>query len=84
MRPREELHRIVDVPAEGSTTVRVSRAQDADTGANVVIISHGIGGNGQPFRRPAHCGLPIRLPASSLPDLRAALEALADDMGSAG
>lgn len=77
MKAREELHRIVDVEVHGNSTLRVAFVEDTPEGPTIVL-SHGFGGGDEPFRRPGWCGAPIRLPASTLPQLRAALEALSE------
>ena len=74
---RQLEHRVVDV-SFGSSTLRVALVDDGPAGRGLVI-SHGFGGGDEPFRRPDYCGTPITVPASALPDLRDALEALADE-----
>lgn len=78
MKPRTEVHRVVDVAIPGGSTLRASLVQDAPEGP-LVVLAHGFGGGAEPFRRPDWCGLPVRLPASVLPDLRLALEALDEE-----
>lgn len=75
MKARQELHRIVDVEVRGNSTLRVALVEETPEGPTLVL-SHGFGGGDEPFRRPDWCGTPIRLPASVLPALRQALEAL--------
>lgn len=70
MNVRSETHRSVTMDTGGGTTLKVTRTEDA------VVLAHGLGGDGEAFRRPDWCGTPIRLPASVLPQLRDALEAL--------
>lgn len=75
---RTESRRVVDVEIAGGSTLRVALAEDGKAGP-VLIVAHGFGGGEEPFRRPDYCGAPIRLPASILPQLRQALEVLAED-----
>lgn len=77
MKAREERHQVVDIEVRGNTTLRVALVEEAPEGPTVVL-AHGFGGGGEPFRRPDWCGAPIRLPASVLPQLRQALEVLGD------
>lgn len=77
MKARTETRRVVDVAISGGSTLRIALAQDAGAG-DVLVISHGFGGGDRPFTRPDYCGLPIRLPAEVLTDVRAALDALAE------
>lgn len=72
---RTEVHRVADVPTSGASTLRLAFVPDVDDG-DVLVISHGFGGAGEPFRRPGWCGSPIRIPASAIPGLVAALEEL--------
>lgn len=67
---------MIDLPAGGNSTLRLALVDDGAAG-RVVILSHGFG-EGSGFHRPAFCGTPVRLPASILPELRAALAALED------
>lgn len=78
MKARDVSHRVVDIPVPGSSTLRVALAEDGEAG-EVLILSHGFGGGDRPFTRPDYCGLPIRLPAEVLPELRRALELLEDE-----
>lgn len=78
MKPRTELHRVVDVQIPGGSTLRVAMVEDAPDGTTL-LLAHGFGGGAEPFRRPDWCGPPIRLPASVLPQLRLALEVLGED-----
>lgn len=78
MKPRTELHRVVDVQVPGGSTFRVATVEDGPEG-KMLLLAHGFGGGDEPFRRPDWCGPPIRLPASVLPQLRLALEVLAED-----
>lgn len=70
MNVRTETHRSVRIDTGGGTTLKVTRTGDA------IVLAHGLGGDGEPFRRPDWCGTPMRLPASVVADLIAALEAL--------
>lgn len=72
---RTETHTVVDIPITGGSTLRVAHVEDGP-GGPTLVLSHGFGGGEEPFRRPDWCGTPIRLPASALPALRDALEAL--------
>lgn len=80
MKARTETHRVVDVEIPGGSCLRVALAEDGDAG-DVLVISHGFGGGDQPFRRPDYCDPPIRVPASALPEIRLALEALSEEAG---
>ena len=74
---RTETHRVVDVSTGGNRTLRIALAEDGEAGTTL-IVSHGFG-IGDGFHRPGYCGPPLRLPASVVGDLRAALEALEKD-----
>lgn len=79
MNTRTVPHRVVDLPLGGGTTLRVALARDEEAGDSLVL-SRGFGGSesGDPFRRPHWAGDPLVLPASALPELVRALEALED------
>lgn len=77
-RTRTLHHRVADVEIPGGSCLRVALAEDGNAG-DVLVISHGFGGGDRPFTRPDYAGPPIRLPASVLPELRLALEALQED-----
>ena len=72
-----ETHRSVNVPLGGGATLRVALACDGEAG-DALVLSRGFGGSepGDAFRRPHWAGDPLVLPASVLPELRAALDAL--------
>lgn len=72
----EQTPKLVDLPTGGTSTLRLAVVEDGD-GGRVLIASHGYG-IGEAFHRPAFCGPPLRLPASVLPQLVAALEELAE------
>lgn len=78
MKTRTETHRVADVEIPGGSTLRVALAEDGNAG-DVLVISHGFGGGDRPFTRPDYAGPPVRVPASVLPELRLALDALAEE-----
>jgi len=73
--PREVVHRVVDVPLQGGAVLRVAYVADAECGDSVVL-SRGFGSDGERFHRPSWAGEPLVLPASVVPELLAALDAL--------
>ena len=74
MNVRTEAHRSVDLPTGPGTELRITLAGEGEE--STLHLAHGYGAPGKPFRRPPHCGTPINLPASIIPVLREALEAL--------
>lgn len=71
MNVRDERSRSVSLSLSGGTELRLSVVGEGDTAA--LVLAHGLA---DPFRRPSWAGDPITLPASVLPALREALEAL--------
>ena len=74
MTTHTETHMVRDIATGGNATLRLALVEDGEAGL-VLIASHGFG-TGDAFHRPAYCGSPLRLPATVLPALRAALEEL--------
>lgn len=68
MKPRTELHRVVDISVPGGSTLRVSLVRDGPEGP-ALVLAHGFGGGAEPFRRPDWCGLPIQTDLGRLRDL---------------
>lgn len=76
---RTEIHRAVDLPLGAGAVLRIALVPDPEYGDRLVL-SRGFGDVGESsFRRPHWAGDPIVLPASILPELRAALDALAGE-----
>ena len=64
----------------GRQTLRLTLTLDAEGAPDGLVLAAGFGGaeTGDPFLRPSYCSDPLVLPASVLPELRQALDALAD------
>lgn len=71
--------RSIDIALGHERTLRVSVVHDE--GGAALVLASGFGGadSGREFRRPGWSEPPLRLPASAIPELRAALEDLGDD-----
>lgn len=77
--PTTRTIRSIDIAlGPGRQTMRCTLTLDEDGKAEALILASGFGGaeTGDPFLRPSWGEGPIRLPASVLPELRQALEAL--------
>jgi len=74
--PTSTVLRQFDIELGHGRTLRVSLVED-EHGASVVLASgYGGGSSGRTFHRPGWSEPPLSLPASALPELRAALEEL--------
>ncbi|MDA1104649.1 MAG: hypothetical protein O2956_13755 [Gemmatimonadetes bacterium] len=73
MTARTEVHEIIDLPCGGST-LRLALIRDGSDGR--LLIAHGFD-SGSAFHRPAWCTAPLTIPATAIPELRAALDVLA-------
>lgn len=71
----------LDVPiGPGRQTLRVSVSRREDGEPESLVLATGFGG-GESFLRPGWESLPLRLPASIVPELRRVLDALMEGGG---
>lgn len=80
--PTTRMVRSIDLPlGPGRQTLRVTLTLDEHGEPEGVVLAAGFGGagTGDPFLRPGYCSDPLVLPASVLPELCRALDALAGD-----
>lgn len=77
--PETRTVQSVDLPlGAGRRTLRATLTRDGDGEPESLVLALGFGGaeTGDPFLRPGWAEAPLVLPASVLPELRDALEAL--------
>lgn len=80
--PTDRTVRSVDLSlGPGRQTLRVTLTLDQHGQPESVVLAAGFGGadSGDPFLRPAYLAEPLVLPASVLPELRQALDALEEE-----
>jgi len=77
--PETRTARTLDLPlGPGRETLRLALLGPGNDEGAALVLCTGFGGGGgpDPFTRPPWAGLPMRLPAEIIPQLRTALEAL--------